>query len=114
MKLTMTEHDFINYTTDHYSSRQNFSYNGKQALFKYLTELEEDTGQEIEFDFIAFCCEFEEYDNYQELLECYDVGNLEHLEERTGYRVIEFKQWTDRNTGELLKEPRTSFLVHCV
>jgi len=114
MKMTMTESDFIKLSSEYFPSRKNFSYNGKQALFRYLTELEEETGQEIEFDFIAFCCEFEEYDNYEDLVMYYDVLNLEHLEESTGYRVIEFEQWTDRNSGELYKEPKNSFLVHCV
>jgi hypothetical protein len=41
----------------------NFSYAGLTALYEYLTQLEEDTGQEIELDPIALCCDFTEYPN---------------------------------------------------
>ena len=38
----------------------NFSYTGRQALFEYLEQYEEDTGEQIEFDPIALCCEYTE------------------------------------------------------
>ena len=38
----------------------NFSFNGKRALFDYLLELEDDTGEEMELDIVALCCEYEE------------------------------------------------------
>lgn len=49
-----------------------FSYNAKKALFEYYTELAEATGEPIEADIIAICCDwyestadevFEEYSN---------------------------------------------------
>ena len=40
----------------------NFSYNGLKALFDYLEEWEEDSGEPIELDVIGICCEFSEYD----------------------------------------------------
>lgn len=46
---------------------ENFSYHGKKALFEYLEQYEEDTGEEIEFDVIALCCDFSEYPS---ALEC--------------------------------------------
>jgi hypothetical protein len=36
----------------------NFSYEGQGALFDYLESLEDDCGIEVEFDPIAFCCDF--------------------------------------------------------
>ena len=41
----------------------NFSYEGRKALFDYLEDLEDDMGEKMEFDPIAFCCEYSEYDN---------------------------------------------------
>jgi hypothetical protein len=38
-----------------------FSYDGLQALFEYLEEYEEGTGEQIELDVIALCCDFSEY-----------------------------------------------------
>lgn len=46
----------------------NFSYEGKEALYNWLIELEEDTGQETELDIIALCCEFTEYKDIEEYL----------------------------------------------
>lgn len=44
-----------------------FTYKGKRALYDYLEEYEESTGEEVELDVIALCCEFTEYDT---ALEC--------------------------------------------
>jgi len=39
---------------------ENFSYEGLEVLFDDLTQYEEDCGQELELDVIAFCCEYSE------------------------------------------------------
>ena len=46
--------------------RDNFSYDGLKALFEYLEEYEEDTGDEVELDVIALCCDYMEYDSLNE------------------------------------------------
>jgi hypothetical protein len=38
-----------------------FSYHGLQALYEYLEQYEEDTGEAITLDVIALCCEYSEY-----------------------------------------------------
>ena len=38
----------------------NFSYEGLDALFDWFEQLEDDTGEEIELDVIAICCDFTE------------------------------------------------------
>ena len=43
-----------------------FSYQGLRALFEYLEDLEDSTGEEIEFDIIALCCDFTEYESAEE------------------------------------------------
>ena len=53
--------------------RYGFSNEGASALFDYLTQLEEDTGSEFEFDPVAFSCEWTEYESLEEL-------NKEHSE----------------------------------
>ena len=44
----------------------NFSYEGKRALFDYLGQYEEDTETEIEFDVVGLDGEFTEYDSATE------------------------------------------------
>lgn len=38
----------------------NFSYEGLEQLFDYFESYEADTGEEIELDVIAICCEYQE------------------------------------------------------
>lgn len=49
-----------------------FTYQGQRALFDYLEGYEEDTGEEIELDVVALCCEFSEYANMEEFWLEYD------------------------------------------
>jgi len=37
-----------------------FSYEGLEVLFDYLEQYEDDTGEELELDVIALCCDFYE------------------------------------------------------
>ena len=63
---------------------EQFSYEGKRALFDYLENYEEETGEELELDPIALCCEYTEYKNLAELQEDYtDIKSVEELEENT-------------------------------
>lgn len=67
----------------------NFSWEALDALYEYLTDLEESTGEQIELDVIALCCEFSEY-SIAEALESYDCEDLEDLERtRSVIRVNE-------------------------
>jgi len=87
MKQNVTEYDFI----DGFMKIRpdNFSRNGLQCLYDYLIELEDDIGEELEFDVIALCCDFSEYKDFKEIKEAYDVKGL------TEYDV---KEWLDNNT----------------
>jgi predicted NAD-dependent protein-ADP-ribosyltransferase YbiA (DUF1768 family) len=65
----------------------NFSLRGLEALYQYFYEVSEEMGEDIEFDPIAICCEFTEYDNFEEVQQYYDVNTFDELDEQT--RVIE-------------------------
>ena len=65
MKQTITEYDFIQGFID-YDRTENFSYEGRKALFEYFEELEEDCGIEIEYDVIAICCDYSE-DHWEDI-----------------------------------------------
>lgn len=83
MKTTVSFCDF----TDAFlkMGRENsFSYEGKRALFDYLEQYEQDTGEEIELDIIALCCEYTEYENLEEYNSRYDeVESIEEIEDKT-------------------------------
>ena len=63
--------------------RTNFSYDGLEVLFDYLEELESDTGEELELDVIALCCDFQESD-YESIASDYyiDLSDCEDDEEK--------------------------------
>jgi len=61
-----------------------FSYEGANALFDYLEDLENDTETKIDFDPIAFRCDFTEYENLKEIKEHYqDIKNIDDLKNNT-------------------------------
>ena len=55
-----------------HNRQDQFSYEGKKALFDYLEEMEESCGTEIELDVIALCCEFTEYETAADCI--HDAG----------------------------------------
>ncbi len=61
MKTQIDKHTFIN-TFDQYGRGDNFTRAARVALFEYYEQLEEDLGEDIEFDCIAICCLWSEYD----------------------------------------------------
>ena len=79
MKRTINFYDFEGaFETDTY--KDHFSYEGKKALFEYLEEYEESTGEEIELDVVALCCEYVEYENSDEFWEDYDKEDYPNME----------------------------------
>ena len=64
--------------------KENFTYEGLEALFEYLEQYEQDCGEEIELDVIALCCEYTEYENLEEFNKEHDEAkSIEEIEERT-------------------------------
>ena len=86
MIQTITESQFVDaIVNDDYN---NMSYEGSQALFEYIEEYEDQTGQEIELDIVAIRCEWSEYENIEAVLKDYeDIKSLDDLRDNTS--VIE-------------------------
>jgi len=85
MYIRVTEYSFRNtFLTSDY--KNNFSYDGLTALYNYFEELEDDTGQTIEFDLIAIAGEYSEL-TIEELRDNYsvdkDIDVIEYLQENT-------------------------------
>ena len=81
MKQTMNEFDFKNEFKK--IRPNNFSYDGLTALYDYLTQYEESCDTELEFDPIAYCCEYTEFDSFEDVKKNYDVETLEKLQDKT-------------------------------
>lgn len=50
----------------------NFTYDGLVSLFDYLESWEADSGEELELDVIAICCDFEEL-TIEEIIRQYNI-----------------------------------------
>ena len=94
MKTTVTFSDFVD-AFRQAGRKGTFSYDGLRALFDHLEEIEQDTGEEIELDPIALCCDYAEDDAVSiagqygiDLSDCEDGDDKEeavqdYLEENT-------------------------------
>jgi len=104
MKTTVTWHDFKNSFID-YNRAGQFSSDALRMIWDYLEEYEESTGQEIELDVIAICCDFsEEYcseiaANYNiDISDCIDeVGIVETVIEYLNDRTTVIGETNDGN-----------------
>ena len=90
-----------------------FSYQGLGALFEFLEELEEETGLEIEYDVIALCGEWREYESATEACWNYgcDMANIDE-DEAEGLGIHELSQELERLNLEILKESTTVLEFH--
>lgn len=91
MKQTISKQHFVNEFADCNRS-ENFSREAREMLFDYFEEYEESTGEEVELDVIAICCEYEENDyeyiagQYSELEDdATEEDVIEYLENNTQY-----------------------------
>lgn len=64
---------------DEWNRSENFSVCARRALFAYLDELSDDTGEDIQLDVIALCCEWAEYPTAIEAAEEYGKTEPEEI-----------------------------------
>ena len=62
MKQTIDCYQFRN-AFERMGRKDQFSYDGLSALFDYLEEMEDGTGEEMELDVIALCCDYSEHES---------------------------------------------------
>ena len=87
MKTTINQTDFI----DAFKKLRpdNFSYEGLDALYNYIENLEQDTGEEFELDVIAFCCSYSEYKDLEEYKQNYSsINSIKDIEDATTFIPI--------------------------
>jgi len=80
MYQTINQSDFVSAFKQ--SERKNqFSYAALCAIFDNITEIEGDGGDEYEFDLVAICCGWTEYDSAQEAAQAYGWKPDNHIAE---------------------------------
>lgn len=86
-----------------YGREDHFSYEGFNALYDYLEELSECNGEDFEIDVIELCCDFTEYESWENIYNDYSYSynnksqTFEELEEEG--ELDDFKEWIqDRTT----------------
>jgi len=105
----VTENEFINAFQELRPNK--FSYDGLKALYEYFEEYEDSTGEKIELDVIAICCEHSEYESIEEFNNAYGKEwTLEELQDHT--QVIEFEKLINfTNYGKLTNTKIDAFII---
>jgi len=87
MIKTLSQNEFIDETNKYSENYKNqFSYEGKQALFDYLEEYEESTGEKVEFDYISLCCDYIEFNSFEDLQASYP--NIKDMEDLNNHTIV--------------------------
>ena len=60
------DYEFYEWLKESGSYKDNFSVEGAKALQSYIEELSEDIGESVEFDPIAWCVEWTEWESLKE------------------------------------------------
>lgn len=81
MFTTVTNHAFIDAFRGSNTYKDNFTYAGLNALFDMLEGYEESTGEEIELDIVALCCEYSEYASLRDVASNYASEFKDTIEE---------------------------------
>ncbi len=82
MKTTVNKSEFID-AFRRYDRYDQFGYDALCSLFDYMEQLESDTGEEIELDVIAICCEYS-VDSVEDIASSYgiDLSDCEDDDEK--------------------------------
>ena len=97
MKTTVYENEFIKMFQD--IRPNNFSLGGLRRLYEGLTEFEQDTGEEIDLDVIAICCDFQEM-TMNEIIDAYNyMMDESRLDDDDAYSYV--MDWLNNQTWVL-------------
>ena len=89
MKTTVNFSQFCDAFSE--DRKNTFTYFGKRALFDYLESYEDDTGEQVELDTVALCCEYTEYVSAQDAMREYQPE---------GMPVVDLQAYSDAHNGE--------------
>lgn len=96
MKQTVTKSDFID-AFRVVDRLENFSYEARELLFDKFEEIEEDTGEEMELDVIAVCCDYNE-DSPENIASNYniDLSDVDQEDEDAVKEAV--REYIEENT----------------
>jgi|TARA_R100000008_G_C3582339_1_gene169448 hypothetical protein len=92
MYHTITESEFIdafrgsNGWSDTY--KNNFSYYALLALFEYLENLEDDTGEKLEFNRVELIGDYNEYNSLKEFQSDYGKPEIKTLDDLSDHTTV--------------------------
>jgi len=81
MKMTISQSSFID-AFKQGSRAEQFSYEALNAMFEYIEDYEQSSGEEIEIDVVALCCEWSE-DEVKDIANSYGIDLLDSDENDT-------------------------------
>lgn len=105
MYQTISEYQFRDTFLQSDTYKNNFTYDGLSVLFDYLEQVEQDTGQEIPFDYVSIACEFAE-DTAENIQRYYSI---EHDADDEGNLADAVRQYLEDN-GAFVGETDDSIL----
>ena len=85
----------------HMGRENQFSREALEALFNYLEEYEQDTGEDLELDVIGLCCDFTEYENA--IMAAEDYGFTSELEAEDYNSPEDFEEAKESEAWEWLE-----------
>ena len=80
-----------------YGRTDNFSYDARDLLFEYFEQLESDTGEEIDLDVIAICCEYTE-DSLEDVIANYSI-DVSECEDDEASQIVIVTDYLNDNTS---------------
>ena len=107
MKTTVNQSEFID-AFHRFDRYEQFGYDALVSLFDYMEQFEQDSGEEMELDVIALCCDYS-VDSVADIASNYsiDIDGMEDGEARSA--VLEYLQ---ENTS-VIDEDCNGQILYC-
>jgi len=106
MKQTLTTYQIAGLLMADENAR--WTRSAAYALAEYYQELEESTGEEIEFDHVAIRCEWNYFESFDEIAAAYSL-DIKGLNEDRAERLV--RNYISERGELLILEDNTGFLV---
>lgn len=108
MNQSVNFSDFVNAFRSHDRDNQ-FSYEAKRMIFDYIEDYEQDSGEHVELDVIAICCDFSEL-SLQEVLNSYNITDEVLTDDNEAELLGEVTDYLSENTCLVGLTPQNTFV----